>query len=168
MKKIYFLIIACLLCCNLTAMADTKAGSWDLTKESADWTASGNVSYLSQPYGFKQANGTLMNKSIPDFSAAGITKIWVGFKCLQNGANTSKITIYLVDKNGNTIGSGLTMTPHNESDASKTSYLYATFMENFEGATGFMMKVSTFGADILVNAAEYEVRTAPLLTPPHF
>ena len=139
------------------AWGETKTNSWDLTSSSSDWTASGNEAYFSQPYGYKKANGTLTNKNIADFSTAGITEIKVGFKCLQNGATTSKLTIYLVDKDGNTIGDGVVVTPVNASAANKTTYQYATFTSDFAGATGFMMKVTTFGKNILVNGAEYTI-----------
>ena len=168
MKRTYFLFLVCWLLCISKVTADTKTGSWDLTKASSDWAASRNVQYFSQPYGFKAANGTLMNKSIADFSTAGITEIKVGFKCLQNGASTSKLTIYLVDTNGNALGSGVVVTPVNANASSSTTYQYATFKENLAGATGFMMKVTTFGKNILVNGAEYTVTyttTTPTLTP---
>lgn len=168
MKKIYFLAFL-FLCTFLTigtntAWGETKQGSWDLTKTSADWTATGNETYFSQPYGFKKADGTLTNKSIADFSISGITQIKVGFKCLQNGGNTSKITIWLVDKDGKSLGEGIVVTPINKSQATQTTYQYATFTTNLSNATGFMMKVTTFGKNILVNGAEYTVTytTAPL------
>lgn len=161
MKKFYFLFFVCLLFCVNAAMADTKTKSWNLTSSSTDWTASGHETYFKQPYGFKKANGTLTNKSIADFYTAGITEIKVGFKCLQNGDNTSRLTIYLVDKDGKAIGSGVEVTPVNASSASNTTYQYATFTDNLEGATGFMMKVTTFGKNILVNGAEYTVTYDP-------
>lgn len=168
MKKIYFLAFL-FLCTFLTigtntAWGETKQGSWDLTKTSADWTATGNETYFSQPYGFKKADGTLTNKSIADFSISGITQIKVGFKCLQNGGSTSKITIWLVDKDGKSLGEGIVVTPINKSQATQTTYQYATFTTNLSNATGFMMKVTTFGKNILVNGAEYTVTytTAPL------
>lgn len=139
------------------AWGTTKTGSWNLTSTSTAWEASGNETYFSQPYGYKKVNGTLLNKSIADFSTAGITEIKVGFKCLQNGATTSKITIYLVDKDGNTIGDGVEVTPVNASAATNTTYQYATFTTNLTNATGFMMKVTTFGKNILVNGAEYTI-----------
>lgn len=137
---------------------EPSTDSWDLTSASSAWTASLNESYFSQPYGYKKANGTLTNKSISDFSDKNIKQIKVGFKCLQNGGTTSKLTIYLVDKNGNTLGSGVVVTPDNKSAASQTTYKYATFTTNLSGATGFMMKVTTFGKNILINGAEYEVQ----------
>lgn len=137
--------------------AATKTGSWDLTSASSDWTSSGSATYFSQPYGFKAANGTLTNKNIADFSTPGISQIKVGFKCLQNGGTTSKITIYLVNSSGTAVGSGVVVTPTNASSASNTAYSYATFTSNLTGVTGFMMKVTTFGKNILVNGAEYEV-----------
>lgn len=168
MKKIYFLAFL-FLCTFLTigtntAWGETKQGSWDLTKTSADWIATGNAAYFSQPYGFKKADGTLTNKSIADFSISGITQIKVGFKCLQNGGNTSRITIWLVDKDGKSLGEGIVVTPVSATAASNTTYQYATFTTNLSNATGFMMKVTTFGKNILVNGAEYTVTytTAPL------
>lgn len=168
MKKIYFLAFL-FLCTFLTigtntAWGETKPGSWDLTKTSSDWIATGNAAYFGQPYGFKKANGTLTNKSIADFSISGITEIKVGFKCLQNGGSTSKITIWLVDKDGKSLGEGIVVTPINKSQATQTTYQYATFTTNLSNATGFMMKVTTFGKNILVNGAEYTVTytTAPL------
>ncbi|MCI6208757.1 MAG: hypothetical protein MR649_05560 [Prevotella sp.] len=148
-------------------------GSWDLTKKNSEWTATGNVEYFSQPYGYKKVNGTLVNKSIADFSTSGITQIKVGFKCLQNGGTTSRITIYLVDANGQTLGTEKVVTPVNATADSKTAYKYATFTSNLEEATGFMMKVTTLEKNILVNGAEYEVtytsgpsKTATTLTFP--
>lgn len=169
MKKIYFLAFL-FLCTFLTigtntAWGETKQGSWDLTKTSADWIATGNATYFGQPYGFKKADGTLTNKSIADFSISGITQIKVGFKCLQNGrGNTSRITIYLVDKDGKSLGEGIVVTPVSATAASNTAYQYATFTTNLSSATGFMMKVTTFGKNILVNGAQYTVTytTAPL------
>lgn len=139
------------------AWGETKTGTWDLTKKSAEWTASGNVAYFSQPYGFKKADGTLTNKSIADFSIDGISQIKVGFKCLRNGREISELTIWLVDKDGKTLGDGVVVTPDNQNDKSKTTYQYATFTTNLEAATGFMMKVTKFGKNILVNGAQYEV-----------
>lgn len=145
------------------AWGETKKGTWDLTKKSAEWTASGNESYFSQPYGFKKANGTLTNKSIADFSINGISQIKVGFKCLQNGSTNSQLTIWLVDKDGKVLGDGVVVTPVDKKYANRTTYQYATFTTNLEAATGFMMKVTKFGKNILVNGAEYEVEysTAP-------
>lgn len=137
--------------------AEVLNGSWNLTKVSADWTATGNEKYFNQPYGFKKANGTLVSKSIDDFSKEGISQIKVGFKCLQNNGNTSEITIYLVDGNGKAIGEGQVVTPVNANAASKTTYQYATFTSGLAEAKGFMMKVTKFGKNILVNGAEYEI-----------
>lgn len=139
------------------AWGETKTGTWDLTKNSKEWTASGNVEYFSQPYGFKKAGGTLTNKSIADFSIDGISQIKVGFKCLQNRSNDSQLTIWLVDKDGKTLGDGVVVTPVNKQNANQTSFQYATFTTNLEAATGFMMKVTKFGKNILVNGAQYEV-----------
>ena len=151
------LLLTLVMLCGLNAWGATLSYTWDLTSASSDWTSSGNAEYFSQPYGFKKVNGTLTNKSIADFSVQGITEIKVGFKCLQNGATSSKLTIYLVDANGKALGEGKEVTPVNASAANKTTYQYATFTSGFEGATGFMMKVTKFGKNILVNGAEYTV-----------
>ena len=171
MKKIYFLAFL-FLCTFLTigtntAWGETKQGSWDLTKTSADWIATGNVTYFSQPYGFKKTDGTLTNKSIADFSISGITEIKVGFKCLQNGGNASKITIWLVDKDGKSLGEGIVVTPVSATEATQTDYNYATFTTNLSNATGFMMKVTTFGKNILVNGAQYTVTYTTTPLPKH-
>lgn len=167
MKKQLSILQTFLVTCLLlvigggSSLAETKSGSWDLTKNSSDWTATGNETYFKQPYGYKKVNGTLTNKNIADFKVSGITEIKVGFKCLQNGDITSKLTIYLVDADGKPIGDGQEVTPVNASAASSTKYQYATFASNFAGATGFMMKVTTFGKNILINGAEYTVTYTP-------
>lgn len=96
-------LLLLMMWCSVGFAQETLTGSWDLTKTSADWTATNYEAYFSQPYGYKKANGTLVNKSIADFSTAGITQIKVGFKCQQTGTkkSDSKITIYLVDAKGN-------------------------------------------------------------------
>lgn len=133
-------------------------GLMGFNKTSTDWNGTGYEQYFSQPYCYKKANGTLVNKSIADFSTAGITQIKVGFKCLQNGGNTSKITIYLVNAKGEALGTGIEVTPTNATAASKTVYSYATFTSNLEEATGFMMKVTKrIDKNILINGASYEV-----------
>lgn len=143
---------------------ETVSKLWDLTKSDDAWVATNNATYFSQPYGFKKVNGTLTNKSIADFSKEGITQIKVGFKCLQNGGTNSKITIYLVDSNGNVLGDGQEVTPINKSSASNTTYQYATFTSNLVGAKGFMMKVTKLDKNILVNGASYEVTYTPVST----
>lgn len=152
-------LLLLMMWCSVGFAQETLKGSWDLTKESADWTANGNEAYFSQPYGYKKAKGTLVNKSIADFSTAGITQIKVGFKCQQTGSKgtASKITIYLVDAKGNALGTGTEVTPKTVRSSTNTSYQYATFTSNLEKATGFMMKVTTFGKKILINGASYEV-----------
>lgn len=152
-------LLLLMMWCSVGFAQETLTGSWDLTKTSADWTATNYESYFSQPYGYKKANGTLVNKSIADFSTAGITQIKVGFKCQQTGTkkSDSKITIYLVDAKGNALGTGTEVTPKTVRSSTNTSYQYATFTSNLEEATGFMMKVTKFGKNILVNGASYEV-----------
>lgn len=137
--------------------ADVLTGSWDLTKKSQDWVATGNQTYFEQPYGYKRSGGTLTNKSIKDFSAENVSKIKVGFKCLQNGAEDGELTIYLVDSNGSPIGSGQVVKPVNKSNKTSTTYQYATFTSDLEKATGFMMKVTKFKKNILINGASYEI-----------
>ena len=137
--------------------ADVLTGSWDLTKKSQDWVATGNQDYFGQPYGYKRNGGTLTNKSIKDFSAENVSKIKVGFKCLQNGAEDGELTIYLVDSNGSPIGSGQVVKPVNKGTQTSTTYQYATFTSDLEKATGFMMKVTKFKKNILINGASYEI-----------
>lgn len=137
--------------------ADVLTGSWDLTKKSQDWVATGNQTYFEQPYGYKRSGGTLTNKSIKDFSAENVSKIKVGFKCLQNGTEDGELTIYLVDSNGSPIGSGQVVKPVNKSNKTSTTYQYATFTSDLEKATGFMMKVTKFKKNILINGASYEI-----------
>ena len=137
--------------------ADVLTGSWDLTKNSQDWVATENQTYFKQPYGYKRSGGTLTNKSIKDFSAENVSKIKVGFKCLQNGAEDGELTIYLVDSNGSPIGSGQVVKPVNKSNKTSTTYQYATFTSDLEKATGFMMKVTKFKKKILINGASYEI-----------
>ncbi len=155
------LLVLALLSTNL-AWGETKTASWDLTSSSENWTATGNETYFSQPYGFKKANGTLVNKSVADFTtcASGgntISSIKVGFKGLRNGDTASKITISLVDKDGNILISGNELELTNGNAASKTAYVYSTFTTGFTGATGFMMKVTTFGKNVLINESSYEI-----------
>lgn len=145
------------VCASGFAKEQKVTGSWDLTKKNTEWTATGNAEYFKQPYGYKKANGTLANKSIENFSKSGITQIKVGFKCLQNNSTKSKITIYLVDKDGKQLGTGQVLTPVKASSANNTKFVYATFTSALEKATGFMMKVTTYDKNILVNGAEYEV-----------
>ena len=151
--KVYLTLV--LLCGVGNAWGETKTGTWDLTKSSTEWSATGNETYFSQPYGFKKVNGTLTNKNVTDFSISGKTQIKVGFKCLQNGATTSKITISLVDKDGNVVGDGQVVTPVNASAASKTEYCYATFTSNLNGAAKFGMKVTTFAVVLATSFAVF-------------
>lgn len=138
--------------------ADVLTGSWDLTKKSQDWVATGNQNYFGQPYGYTSKGGTLTNKSIKDFSAENVSKIKVGFKCLQNGADDGELTIYLVDSNGSPIGSGQVVKPVNKGNQTLTTYQYATFTSDLEKATGFMMKVTKYAnKKILINGASYEI-----------
>ena len=151
------LLVLTILMGGVNAWGEEVTKSWDLTAASNDWVGSGNEKYFTQPYGFKKVGGTLMNKSIDDFKISNKTSIKVGFKCLQNGATTSKLTIFLVDVNGNKIGDGVEVTPVNANSAAKTTYQYATFSTDLENASGFMMQVTTFGKNILVNGAEYTI-----------
>lgn len=146
---------------SLVAKGETKSGSWDLTSSSSDWTSSLCEIYFSQPYGMKKANAFIINKSISDFSTSGITSIKIGVKSLRNGTTESVLTVYLVDKDGTTVGSGKTITPVNASSASSTTYQYVTFTSGFTGVTGFKVQCTTFGKNVLVNGASYEVTYTP-------
>ena len=79
-------LLLLMMWCSVGFAQETLTGSWDLTKTSTDWTATNYEAYFSQPYGYKKADGTLVNKSIADFSTAGITQIKVGFKCQQTAS----------------------------------------------------------------------------------
>ncbi len=141
----------------VTGEKKTVSKEWTLTSSNTDWTASGNETYFSQPYGYKANGGTLITtNSIEDFTKTNKTEIKVSFKCLQNGGSSSKITIYLYDSSGNVLGSEV-FTPVNKNSASNTEYCTATFTSNLTNAAKIGMKVTTFGKNILVNGAKYEL-----------
>lgn len=137
----------------------TASYTWDLTSSSANWTSSNCEVYFSQPYGMKKEDAYIINKNIDEFKqyAATATSIQIGVKSLCNGATTSKLTIYLVDKDGNTVGSGMEITPDNKSNASNTTYKYVTFTSNLSTATGYKIQCTTFGKNVLVNGSSYEI-----------
>ncbi len=137
----------------------TASYTWDLTSSSANWTSSNCETYFSQPYGMKKKDAYIINKNIDDFKqyAATATSIQIGVKSLCNGATTSKLTIYLVDKDGNMVGSGMEITPDNKSSASNTTYKYVTFTSNLSTATGYKIQCTTFGKNVLVNGSSYEI-----------
>ena len=141
----------------VSAATATKTGSWDLTSSSSDFTSSNCVTYFSQPYGMKKKDAYIQTKTASDFSTTGTTQIKVGIKCLQNGGTTSRLTVTLVNSSGTTIGSGVVITPVNASAASSTTFQYATFTSNLTGAYGFNCACTTFGKNILINGANYEV-----------
>lgn len=135
--------------------AESKSKEWDLTKKSDDWTAVNCAEYFKQPYGIKKVGAFIINKSIPDFTNA--TKISVSVKSLRNGANTSKLTVYLVDATGNTVGNGITITPDNKNNASNTTYKEVVFNSVDSKVTGLMIKCTTFGRNVLINGVKYTV-----------
>ena len=122
---------------------------------SKDWTNNGCVTYFSQPYGIKKSGAYIVNKSISDFANA--SKIAVSVKSLRNGTTTSKLTIYLVDKDGNAIGDGQVIIPDNISNASKTTYKEVIFNSVDSKVTGLMIKCTTFGKNVLINGVKYTV-----------
>ena len=130
---------------------------WDLTTASSDWTNSGCVTYFTQPYGIKKVNAYIVNKKIADFTKATPSKISVSVKSLCNGATTSKLTVYLVNSNGDVVGSGIEITPDNASAASQTTYKEVVFNSSLAGATGIMVKCTTFGKNVLINGVKYTV-----------
>ena len=141
------------------AESSQKSDSWDLTSEDSDFYTSGCSTYFTQPYGMKAANAYIANKTISDFSTPGTTSIRVGIKCLQNGSTDNRMTIWLIDSNGNTLGDGVVVTPPNATAASKTSFVYATFSSaaQLTGAYGFKAQLTTKSVNTLVNGASYEV-----------
>ena len=135
--------------------AEPKSYEWDLTSKSNDWTSNGCVTYFSQPYGIKNVNAYIANKSISDFANA--SKISVSVKSLCNGAPTSKLTVYLVDATGKAIGDGQVIIPDNISNASKTTYKEVIFNSVDSKVTGLMIKCTTFGKNVLINGVKYTV-----------
>ena len=130
---------------------------WDLTTASDAWENFGCVTYFSQPYGIKKVNAYIVNKSIDDFTKATPSKISVSVKSLCNGATTSKLTVYLVNSNGDVVGEGKEIIPVNASAASKTTYQEVVFESSLLGATGIMVKCTTFGKNVLINGVKYTV-----------
>lgn len=130
---------------------------WDLTSTSDDWTSNGCVAYFSQPYGIKKVNAYIINKSIADFTKATPSNISVSVKSLRNGATTSKLTVYLVNSKGDVVGESKEITPDNASVASKTTYKEVVFDSSLSGATGIMVKCTTFGKNVLINGVKYTV-----------
>lgn len=135
--------------------AESKSYEWDLTSVSKDWTNNGCVTYFGQPYGIKKSGAYIVNKSISDFANA--SKIAVSVKSLRNGTTTSKLTICLVDKDGNAIGDGQEIIPDNISNASKTTYKEVIFNSVDSKVTGLMIKCTTFGKNVLINGVKYTV-----------
>lgn len=135
--------------------AESKSYEWDLTSVSKDWTNNGCVTYFGQPYGIKKSGAYIVNKSISDFANA--SKIAVSVKSLRNGTTTSKLTICLVDKDGNAIGDGQVIIPDNISNASKTTYKEVIFNSVDSKVTGLMIKCTTFGKNVLINGVKYTV-----------
>lgn len=144
---------------------ETKSKEWDLTSSSGDFTASNCVTYFSQPYGMKKENAYIQTQSISDFTtyASSATKIEISVKCLQNGGTTSKLTVYLLDKDGSTLGSQ-EIIPVNASSAAKTTYQTATFSSSLSTATGFRVTCTTIVKNILINGAKYTITYTPAVS----
>lgn len=134
----------------------TKEEEWTLTSTSSNFTQSNCTTYFSQPYGMKKANAYIQAQNIQNFKdyASLATGIEISVKCLQNGGTGSKLTVYLLDKDGNSLGSQ-EITPVNANAANSTTYQKATFSSNLSGATGFKVQCSTFDKNILINGAKY-------------
>ncbi len=132
---------------------EPKSYEWDLTKVSNNWESSGCVTYFSQPYGIKKVGASITNKSINDFKDA--VSLSISVKSLCNGETTSKLTIYLVDKDGKIIGDGKEITPVKASTASKTTYQSVLFDSVDSSVTGMMVKCTTFGKNVLINGVKY-------------
>lgn len=137
------------------SVAEPKSFEWDLSSKSNDWESDGCLTYFAQPYGIKKVNAYIINKSIADFENA--SKISISVKSLCNGNPTSKLTVYLVDTNGNAIGDGKVITPDNQSQANKTTYKEVVFDSVSSQATGIMVKCTTFGKNVLINGVKYTV-----------
>lgn len=139
------------------APVDSASYEWDLTTASNDWTNSGCETYFKQPYGIKTVNAYIVNKSIAAFTNATPSKISVSVKSLCNGATTSKLTVYLVNSNGDVVGEGKEIIPDNASSANNTTYKEVVFESSMSGATGIMVKCTTFGKNVLINGVKYTV-----------
>lgn len=145
--------------------AATASKTFTLTSSDSSFVATGNETYFSQPYGYKKANGTLTfnNNTSDDFyktmtnSSNTITSVKIGFKGLRNGNTASKITMYLIDSSGNTKATGSAKELVNQSNANNTAFVYETFTSSFTNVTGFKMQVTTFGKNVLINGASYEI-----------
>lgn len=135
--------------------AESKSHEWNLTSASKDWKNNGCETYFKQPYGIKKSGAYIVNTSISDFANA--SKIAVSVKSLCNGANTSKLTIYLVDATGKAIGDGQVIIPDNINNASKTTYKEVIFNSVDSKVTGLMIKCTTFGKNVLINGVKYTV-----------
>ena len=162
--KRLFTVLLILLGMGNSAWGATKSNSWSGASEWDGFTKSNCETYFSHPYGMKKKDAYIMNKSISDFSTSNVTSIKIGVKSLCNGATTSVLTVFLVNSSGTTIGSGMTITPVNASAASATTWQYVTFTTNLSGVTGFKVQCTTFGKNVLVNGASYEITYTPTVT----
>ena len=137
--------------------------SYDLTSEDDDWVGDGTVTYFSQPYGFKSADAKMTNKSISDFAdyANIASSITINVKCLQNGATDGRLLVSLVDKDGAAIsGTDKEIAPVNASSATNTTnkeVSYSASEVNGKDATGYMISVSYFNKNMLVNGTSYSM-----------
>lgn len=158
LKSIALVLLCTMLNINYALGADPITKEWGLTSTSSDFTSNNCVLYFSQPYGMKQVNAYIQAQNLKDFKdyASLATQIDISVKCLQNGGSTSRLTIYLIDKDGTTLGSSV-VTPDNYSSASSTTYKTVSFTSSLTNATGFKVQCTTFGKNILINGAKYSI-----------
>ena len=142
----------------------------DMTESVTGWSTTNTDEYFSQPYGMKSVNKYTLNKSISNFSsyANSAESITIGVKCLQNNGTTSRLTISLVDEDGNVIdGTGKVVTPVNATSASNTTYQtvnYSASEVQDKDATGYKIQCTTYGKNVLVNGTAYIINVPASLS----
>lgn len=143
-----------------------ESDSWDLETASDDWTGNNTETYFTKPYGIKKANAYIVNSSISDFEnyANGADEISITVTCFQNSGSTSRLTVYLVDEDGAIIaGTGKEFTPANGSqvsDATDAEVTYNASELSGKDATGYMVKCTTYGKNILITGTGYQITKA--------
>ena len=144
--------------------------SYDLSSSDDNWIATDCDDYFSKPYGMKKANAKIVNKSISDFTSYANTATGISIKvnCFQNNGTGSKMTVSLVDEDGNAIaGTGKEFTPTNTtqiSGADDSEVTYSASEVEDKDATGYMMQLTTKDKNVLVLGTSYEITKPAVYT----
>ena len=144
----------------------TYNNTYNLESSDAVWVAENCTTYFSQPYGMKKKDAQIINNSISDFNSYAnvASSIEIKVKCLQNAGTGSRLTVYLVNAEGNAIdGTGKEITPDNASAATSTTnqtVSYTSSEVKDKNAKGYMIKCTTFDKNVLVNGTSYSITTA--------